>query len=550
MKHGADSGMSRENLCVYKQLQIKQGIVRLKLKTFVSERNIRELSLGVFDREKGTGRSIAVPVRKKQTKEGCILEAELDLKMISLDTPEWVITCRIMEQGAETEIPCLVTSRIMRKLFYLKDISLRYISDLDEIYFLLLASDYTVHLVHRKHCRYDDRKYRWKECAAKLWYSATKKWWDKKKIWIFFEKECKTAQDNGYYFYKYCIEHKKEQDVEMYYILDQEHPDMDVLRFYSWKYMMYLQAADLLVSSESREQAVVWRNRNSFLRDMLAEKPLFFLQHGIIGLKCLPHFHKNRECSCSYFITSSEYERKLVVDYLGYTKEETAVTGLARYDWLEDKSGNESVSYILVMPTWREWLDDISEDGFLESDFFRIYQTWISDIQLRTFLEKSDTVLRICMHPKAQRYISCFHTDCARVEFLSYEKIKLNEELMKAKLLLTDYSSVAWDMLYMNKPVVFFQFDEERYMYEQGAYIDFKTGLFGRQVKDTDTLTETLTFYEQRGYRPERKYEELKNRYFQYHDRNHCRRIYQVLKNYWEQVVKDGKNDAGKPGKN
>ena len=537
--------MDKKRECRYKKLMIRHGKLKLELHTDVPEEQIAGLVLREFPGKRSRSTVFEIPVRKIRKGNGCILFAESPVESLKLGAPEWGIYCKIYEAGIEKEIPCVVANRVMRKLFYIKDRSLRYLSGKNEIVFLLLASDYSVHLVHRQHCLYDDRKYRIRECMAKIIYSFTKKYWDQKKIWVFFEKECRTAQDNGYWFFKYCVSEavKNEIPAELYYVLDtraipetQLDPDIrkHLLKFYSWKYMMYLQAADLLVSSESREQAVVWRNRNSFLRDMLSQKPLFFLQHGVIGLKRLPHFARNRECSCERFITSSRYEKSIVEEELGYSEDEVLVTGLARYDRLEDKSKEEKNARILVMPTWREWLDDISEEEFLKSRFYQIYSQITADVHLSEFLKQSQMEMHICLHPKAERYRKFFCADAECMEILSYDQIRLNDELMKASLLITDYSSVAWDMFYMDKPVVFFMFDEKQYLETTGSYLDFETDLFGPKVKNAEELLDILKCYRQNGFQMGNCYQKQKKRFFSYHDRQNCARIWKELKKYWE----------------
>lgn len=42
-------------------------------------------------------------------------------------------------------------------------------------------------------------------------------------------------------------------------------------------------------------------------------------------------------------------------------------------------------------------------------------------------------------------------------------KYDVQQLLKESLLLITDYSSVFFDMMYMNKPVIFYQFDENQY---------------------------------------------------------------------------------------
>src|SRR5699024_6201365 len=70
-----------------------------------------------------------------------------------------------------------------------------------------------------------------------------------------------------------------------------------------------------------------------------------------------------------------------------------------------------------------------------------------------------------------------------------------NELLMRSSLLITDYSSVAWDFYYLKKPVAFFQFDYATYEELQGSYIDLKKDLFGEKFTDADTLIKAIKAY-------------------------------------------------------
>lgn len=50
-----------------------------------------------------------------------------------------------------------------------------------------------------------------------------------------------------------------------------------------------------------------------------------------------------------------------------------------------------------------------------------------------------------------------------RIRLIAFGEEPANELMMRCKMLVTDYSSVCWDVFYLDKPVVFFQFDREKY---------------------------------------------------------------------------------------
>ena len=54
-------------------------------------------------------------------------------------------------------------------------------------------------------------------------------------------------------------------------------------------------------------------------------------------------------------------------------------------------------------------------------------------------------------HPKFKEYLHNFLIDDESIELIAFGALPLNELLMSANLLLTDYSSVAWDFYYQKK---------------------------------------------------------------------------------------------------
>ena len=61
-----------------------------------------------------------------------------------------------------------------------------------------------------------------------------------------------------------------------------------------------------------------------------------------------------------YFVTTSQIEQKIVVNEFGYTQQEAPITGFTRWDALQDKRDRRD-KFILVMPTWRVWLEDVTK---------------------------------------------------------------------------------------------------------------------------------------------------------------------------------------------
>lgn len=165
--------------------------------------------------------------------------------------------------------------------------------------------------------------------------------------------------------------------------------DANVIQFMSFKYMIYLSAARYLISTDAIRHFYIWDSPNSIYKVLYqARKNIVFLQHGVMGFKqCHRTFHKGGGNQMALFVVSSGYEQKIIHDYFGYDNEEIIITGLARWDVLEDKS-DPAHKEILLMPTWRSWLEDISEEQFKKVNTISVIKHFCRMRGLRLFWKR------------------------------------------------------------------------------------------------------------------------------------------------------------------
>ena len=394
----------------------------------------------------------------------------------------------------------------------------------------------------REEGEYDHLGFREKELTAFAAYYLLKPYWDSRHIQLVYEKFCMMAQDNGYYFFKYCMDHEEEkrQNNHIYYVITKDAPDRKKLDAYqshlvdfmSIRHMIYMIAAELLVSTDTRNHLYAMRQRGSILKRYLRKKPLVFLQHGVTALKKVDFFYgKGKSGSCNLFVVTSDFEKKIVEDYFGYAEDEIVNSGFARWDVLEDKS--EGLREILIMPTWRAWLENVTLEEFKESDYFHNYMALLNSPRFHCFLEKNDLLANFYLHSKFREFIQDFSVESDRIRLIVFGEEPANELMMRCKMLVTDYSSVCWDVFYLDKPVVFFQFDRDKYMEAHGSYLDMDRELFGDCAQDVDGL---LTYMERCAddhfvVRPE--YEKMQKSFYKYFDDQNSRRICDAIVKKW-----------------
>lgn len=401
-----------------------------------------------------------------------------------------------------------------------------------------ITEDNSYALCFREKKSYENRFNRFKENLSYLIYRLFKKHFDKKNIWISYEKEASVAQDNGYQFFNYCYQNNKKK--EFYFIIKTDSADYQdiksqndkILKFMSFKYMMYMYAAKLLISSESKGHSYDIRIQKGHLRNSLKNKKFVFLQHGVTALKRVDYvFKKKKNNSVSLFTATSDYEKNIIKKYFGYDDSEIMVTGFTRWDVLTDKSNNAERK-IFVMPTWRSWMDGILEEEFETSLYYKQYTSLLQSKEINELLFENNITLHFLLHPKFKEYSKKFDTGGEQIKTHQFGDIKINEMLMESSLLITDYSSVAWEFYYMKKPTIFFQFDKEQYKEYQGSYLDLDNELFGDQVLDISELKNRIKYYIENNFKEKDEFKLMRNKYFKYVDQNNSKRTFEEIKKF------------------
>ena len=391
---------------------------------------------------------------------------------------------------------------------------------------------------YRAYSPYDSQLTRVKEVAARGIYRLRKDAYDERNIYLVFEKRCQHAQDNGYYFFRYCMENGMEEylDREIYYVLEKGSVDRrklaafekNVVDFASIRHMVYLQAANLLISPDSRAHAYIWQNQQSLIAGKARKIPHVFLGHGVLALKRLNDSFTAKSMGSVLCTVVSEKERRIFTEELGFKNTQAAITGYARFDALKDCSAEHNE--ILIMPTHRNWLFGVEREVFTASDYYRRYMDLINSPHLIEQLEKHDLTVMFYLHPSIGEHIDAFSSTSDRVKIVPYGQYALDDLMMRCKLLVTDYSSVLWDVLYMGKPVILYQYDMQAYMDTWGSYIDLETESPGERVTDFEGLLAAIDEAIEGGFALSDELAAKRDEYYAFTDTDNCKRICEVLK--------------------
>ena len=366
----------------------------------------------------------------------------------------------------------------------------------------------------------------------------------RKQIWLISDRP-EQADDNGEVFFGYMLE-KHVQDVEFYFVINEDSKDYSrlatthkVIVQNSEEYKMLHLMADVIVSSQGNEfvaDPFMLENKKDIFRDITYRHKYIFLQHGVIKddlSKWLNRYEKNIDG----FITSAKPEyQSIITGNYGYSEKQVWLTGLPRYD----KLYHNEQRVIVVMPTWRKYVltEDKNISGkfypareFIDSSFYEFYNALFQDSRLIDALERYGYQMVVKMHPLLDECTDLF-TFGKGIQLCSPDK-RYVDLFAEAKLLITDYSSTAMDFAYLNKPVLYCQFDKAdffagEHMYEKG-YFEYERDGFGDVVYDLDSCVEQIIKQLENGCEIQTKYLERINGFFEYQDQNNCERIYQKI---------------------
>ncbi|SDK14133.1 CDP-glycerol glycerophosphotransferase family protein [Sediminibacillus albus] len=347
-----------------------------------------------------------------------------------------------------------------------------------------------------------------------------------REIWLVGERP-DTAQDTGYHFFKYCRTHYP--DKEVYYVINRDSADRrniekfgNVLYNGSSAHLRMTALASAFIGSHDPDYFLPTKGAELY---SFKKGKRVFLQHGVLGRKNVEYHRRFYKYPFHMFCVSSEPEKKLVETKMGYRQKEVKVTGLSRFDnLLKDHQEERS---ILIIPTWREWLK--TEDDFLESEYFRRYNSLLNSKRLSELLEKYEVHINLYPHYRMQQFIDHFGgLSCERINVIKLGEKNVQEMLMENKLMITDYSSVSFDFSYMSKPVAFYHFDSDSF-FRDGILRPIEETFLGNICRTEDQLLETIEHYLLENFQEDQSVAEKKHLIFSQIDQNNCKRIYENI---------------------
>ena len=288
--------------------------------------------------------------------------------------------------------------------------------------------------------------------------------------------------------------------------------------------------------------------KDAILFEPLLHKPKWiYLHHGIIFKKGWFDVKNASRISIKssldkinrsdFMIATSEFAAELQNRFLPIGLNKIKKTGLPRNDIFFDDNeietehiikdfGLKQFKYIvLYAPTWRDWGS---------TKFFPFTDFNLSELVDLLIQNKICIILRP-HHVDLQRdYNSCFWneiTNHPNFKIISNSECSNANVLCKiADCLITDYSSIFFDYLLLDKPMVFIPYDIDRYEKEHGFLVDYDKYTNGPKLKTQKEFVKILKDFINGKDEFGELRNETKNKIHKFIDGNSSRRIVELIK--------------------
>ncbi|MCA1178221.1 MULTISPECIES: CDP-glycerol glycerophosphotransferase family protein [unclassified Pantoea] len=358
--------------------------------------------------------------------------------------------------------------------------------------------------------------------------------------WILMDRDYQ-ADDNAEHLYRYISKYHPEQ--EIYFALNQTSHDwnrlknegFNLINFGSEEHILKLQSCSKVISSHV-DYCVV----NLLGPRMLSGRHFVFLQHGVTKDDLSAWLNQKENIDC--FITASKDEYESIISNNSkykYSSKEVKLTGFPRHDSL--LSNIKSTNQILVMPTWRANISgEANRSGhertknpeFMSSNFAIHWNNFFNSQQLKDLSEKYNYNVVVYPHPNLLPYIDQFSLP----EYITLQKpseIRIQDLFNESSLLITDYSSVAFELAIQNKQTIYYQFDEEdvfagTHTYSKGYYEYRKHG-FGPVCNELAEVFSSLEILLSQDAQPTTEVLKIIEKTFPFRDGKSCERTYNAI---------------------
>ncbi len=346
---------------------------------------------------------------------------------------------------------------------------------------------------------------------------------------LMYEKNGRHYEESGRVVYEQLIDQGYKN---IRFILNQsvqDQADLDpayrahMVRQFSFSHYLMFFRCKTFMGTEVLDHALELRCQNLFVQRKLrsTHNTHVFLQHGVMYMVPMDapersFFQRKSMRAQVHIVVSSKKEANQFVVRGGFNLSDTILCGLPKFD---RSYLNDGADKIFIMPSWRIWEFNEMRYEPSRTGYVRLIERIVEAIpeQLR------DKIV-IAYHPlfEASTFLTQYSQNNPNYDVL----------LRDVALLITDYSSIAYDSFYRGSNVIFYgeEYDEcMRHYGEDTKLVLTEDEAFGPMCFDAPSLSNAIErLY---GKPQDELYQQRFKQLVEFHDGKNTERLIQELQN-------------------
>lgn len=365
--------------------------------------------------------------------------------------------------------------------------------------------------------------------------------------WILMDRDVQ-ADDNAEHLYRYL--QRSHPEINAWFVLRKTSHDWARLQRDGFRLLEYgsighkvalLNAAHLISSHADHYLFSVLPSK--FYADMVKYR-FTFLQHGVIK-DDLSGWLNSKRIHCLVTTARDEFQSLISSGTYKFTHKEICLTGLPRHDRLLSLAKAQPPHKrrsVIIMPTWRQGLMGESlglgnarayNPALVDTHFYQSWKNFLAHPGLKKLAEIHEVEFVFFPHANLEPYLDDF--DVGWMKLASHgQKASIQQLLVSADLMITDFSSVAFDFALLEKPILYYQFDRE-YVFSGGhttrkGYFDYDQHGFGPVGFAPDDMIKLVSDVIKNRFQAEPEYAERMRNFFAFRDGQNCRRVVERIR--------------------
>lgn len=319
-----------------------------------------------------------------------------------------------------------------------------------------------------------------------------------------------------------------------YFIVDRNYEYIDripekyrknIVYKYSFKHYLYFFKSKTFIGTEQVVHAIDLKTFNLLALKKIADKNInfVFLQHGVMYMVSLDSesrgMFKRKNLKNYRVVVSSQAEADHFTELGRHLPEDLYICGLPKFD---RNTLLPDADKIVIMPTWRPWEINLARDDFENTGYFKmvmkIYNSIPDDLK--------DKVI-ILPHPLILNELNHIDSNIAEKMLIG---ARYDDVLQQARLLITDYSSIAYDAFQRGSRVIFYWEEKDYCMAQYGPTTKLmlnEDNVYGDYFYNTDGLSEAI---EENYYNAQKEeYKQKFSKIVQFSDGKNTERLIKML---------------------